>query len=271
MASPPARGERTPQDLNEPTHDADGDRPVAAIQRAMQVLDAFLHDEVTLTVAELTQRTGLSKATVLRLLSTLAERNYVVRRPNGEFHVGAKPLMLSGRFHHGMQLEEIVLPVLRELVAVTLESASYILPKQDVRVTLCRVHSPLPVRDHGGPGEIVPLDRGAAGRIFQSFAGAADANSALRQSLIAITRGEIHAGMTGMAAPVFDSHQECIGAIGLTGPDIRFTAAAIRRWEPLLLQAARTLTLRLGGSPRPFAASSPPAAASRAGRGRRPA
>jgi DNA-binding IclR family transcriptional regulator len=231
--------------------DADSGRPVAAVQRALQVMDAFLEAQSTLSLAGIAARTGLVKSTVLRLLATLEHQGYVIRTASGEFHVGPKPLALSNRFRNAVQPHDIVMPVLRDLVSQTQESASYVVRQHDVRVTLYRVDSPLPIRDYGSPGDVTPIGRGAAGRIFLAFPNGADPqNLGVNHQLVAVTHGEIHTGMTGMASPVFDSDGCCSAVVGLTGPDTRFTPAAIKRMEGLLIKAARTITERAGGDTR---------------------
>lgn len=247
--------------------DHEGGRPVAAVQRALKVLDAFLDARSTMSLAEIATRTGLVKSTVLRLLATLEQQGYVIRTAGGEFHVGPKPLALSNRFRSAIQPHDVVMPILRELVTQTHESASYVVRQGDVRVTLYRVDSPLPIRDYGSPGDVSPIGRGAAGRLFLAFQG--NDNTNLPESkppLVAVTHGEIHTGMTGMASPVFDSDGSCCAVVGLTGPDTRFTPAAIKRMEGLLIDAARTVTERVGGDTRPYAGRAPARRGSRSGK-----
>lgn len=230
----------------------DGDKPIASVQRALLILDAFLDAESTLTLAELAERTGLAKSTILRITATLEQSDYLVRTSSGEFHVGPKPLQLANRFQSAVQPEDVVVPILRELTDKTKESASYVVRKDQSRITLYRVNSPHMIRDHGMPGDIVPLDRGAVGHVLLAFSPTPGRHQALRQELIAITRGEIHPGMTGLAAPVFNANRECLSAVALTGPDTRFTPEAVKKMEAELLNAARTITLRLGGNGRLF-------------------
>jgi len=239
-------------DFDDAGDDGDGEKPVASIQRALAVLDSFARHEGTLTLAELAAATALDKDTVARVLSTLERQDYIVRTPSGEYHVGAQPLRLANRMRRSVQLEDLILPVLRDLVSKTQESASYSIPQGEVRVILHRVNSPQPIRDHRLPGEIMPRDRGAAGHIFLAFSNEGDDAAAIRERMVAVSRAEVHQGMAAMASPVFDESGQCISSVGLSGPTARFTPAAVARWEPLLLQAARTLTLRMGGNSRMF-------------------
>ncbi|MGE0799272.1 MAG: IclR family transcriptional regulator C-terminal domain-containing protein, partial [Lautropia sp.] len=123
------------------------------------------------------------------------------------------------------------------------------------RIMLHRVHSSHALRDHGLPGDVTPLDRGAGGHVLRAFLHGQARDRAIRERLLAVTTGEIESGMLGMASPVFDRAGGCVGAVALTGPAQRFTPEAIRQWEPPLLRAAQGVTVQLGGNGRLFEAA----------------
>ena len=66
---------------------------VAAVDRALSILDALTDDKVTL--AELSKRTDLYKSTVLRLLKSLEKFGYVLRSADGSYRLGSKVLHLG--------------------------------------------------------------------------------------------------------------------------------------------------------------------------------
>lgn len=228
--------------------EGDGDKPVASVQRALSLLDAFLQGPPTLSLAELAARTGLYKSTIVRLLGTLEQQGYIVRTENGGFHIGAKPLRLAGMFQNAVQPEDVVLPVLRDLVEKTRESASYMIRQGEYRITLYRVDSPMTIRDHGSRGDMVRLGKGATSNVFEAFERNTPKFREIRQRMVGTTTGSITPGMTGIAAPVFGpSKSLCVGVIVLTGPEHRFGTAVTKGLERQVREAARTLTERLGG------------------------
>lgn len=242
---------------NLPLTDRASERPIAAIERGLAVLDAFLDGTPTRSVPELAAQTGLSPASVARILATLEAGGYAqpgaapdARAPR--WQVGPMPLRLTNRFRQGMQLEDIVPPILRELVRATGESASYFVARGRLRINLYRVLSPQAVRDHGAPGDVAPRDSGAAGAVFRTHLRVPGSAGAAARRPLVLVRPDLHPGMTGMASPVFGPDAECVGAIALTGPSARFDRAALARWQPLLRAAARTLTERIGGDGRRF-------------------
>src|ERR1700750_271951 len=72
---------------------AERDRSYAnAVVRACDVLKAFRHESETLGLAELVDRTGLSKTTVFRLLQSLVRGELVERVGKGIYTSRIRPL-----------------------------------------------------------------------------------------------------------------------------------------------------------------------------------
>src|SRR3954470_2879074 len=145
---------------------------VAAVDRALSLLTAFGSGDSTLTLTELAQRTKLYKSTVLRLLASLEHARLVVRQGEGVYGLGPELARLHSVFTGSFSLEAEVVPALRALVAATHESAAFHVRQGEQRLCLHRVDSPHVVRDHTRAGDLLPLDRGAGGRVLCAFAGA---------------------------------------------------------------------------------------------------
>jgi hypothetical protein len=96
------------------------------------------------------------------------------------------------------------MPVLRELVARTRESAAFHVRQGNERVCLHRVDSPQVVRDHIRVGDVLPLNRGSGGRVLMAFAGARGAvYERIRQDGVVVMNGDRVPELTGVSAPVF--------------------------------------------------------------------
>lgn len=88
---------------------------VAVLDKGLDVLER-LADSKGLTVAQLSVATGLTKASVYRLVMTLAHRGYVVRRHDQQAWVAGPALLaLSRRFLAGSSLVSTARPVLERL------------------------------------------------------------------------------------------------------------------------------------------------------------
>jgi len=221
---------------------------VAAVDRALCLLSAFGADTPALTLSALAQRTRLYKSTALRLLASLEHAQLVTRLADGRYALGPGVARLHTVYTQSFSYEPLVMPVLRQLGAATRESAAFHVRQGMYRLCLHRVDSPQPVRDHIRVGDLLPLNRGAGGRVLQAYGGEGSENDAalgrrIRQRRVVVLCGDREPELAGIAAPVFGPAGQLAGTITLTMPRERLRPA----WALAVRSAARALTGRLGG------------------------
>ncbi len=218
---------------------------IATLDRALSLLGAFSRAEPVRTLAQLAEHTQLYKSTVLRMLASLVHAHLVQRLDDGRYALGSEVERLHQVYASSFSLEALVMPVLRELVAQTQESAAFYLPRGRQRLCLCRVDSPRPVRDHMQAGDLLPLEHGAGGRILQAFTGAegAWAEQARREHLVVLS-GDRVPEIAGIGAPVFDAGGRLYASLTLTMPAERL----LPEQAPLVRAAAARITSLLGGT-----------------------
>ena len=219
----------------------------AAVDRALSLLAAFRAGDLALTLAELAARTQLYKSTVLRLLASLEHARLVQRLDDGRYGLGSEVARLHAIYAASFSLDRVVLPVLRDLVAATGESAAYHVRQGEARLCLYRVDSPHPIRDHIKAGDLLPMDRGTGARILIAFddrgTRARDPkdrqlHAKIREQGYFAAVGDRQAEVAGMSAPVFRADGTLAGALTLTMPSHRFD----QRWIKPVLEAARRLS-----------------------------
>jgi DNA-binding IclR family transcriptional regulator len=233
---------------------------VAAVDRALSLLGVFRAGEEPLSLAQLAERSGLHKSTALRLLASLEHSMLVERLPDGRHTLGRGIVRLHHVHQASSSLERAVMPVLRELVAQTGESAA--LHAQwgsgagAQRISLFRVDSPQPIRDHYKVGDILPMSGGTGARVLIAFgADSALATAQKDQKTLADIRtrgyhaavGDRDPEVAGISAPVFKSEagqRLLVGALVLTMPANRYDAQYI----PVVLSAAGDLSSALGAT-----------------------
>ena len=220
---------------------------VAAVERAIAILNAFRAGDSSLTLNELARRTKLYKSTILRLLATLVQEHCIVRLEDGRYQLGSMLLHWGGLYQSALRLDDHVPPILRRLVQETEEGASFFTREGNHRVCLFRVDSPRSIRDHIRTGDLVPLDKGAAGRVLTAFDPTMTAPSRTPEQPYIITVGEREPDIAAIAAPVFGPQKNLRGALALSGPAARFSAELLPSMTTRLLAAAADLTRRLGG------------------------
>jgi len=219
----------------------------AAVDRALSLLHAFRAGDASLTLADLAERTQLYKSTVLRLLASLEHAKLLLRQPDGRYALGPELARLHAIYAATFSLEDEVLPILRDLVVATRESAAFHVRQGDQRLCLFRVDSPQLVRDTIRVGDLLPLDRGAGGRVLTAFSEARGGiYEQIRRDGVVIMNGDRVPELTGISAPSFGIDGALVGAVTLTVPTTRLRP----EFGEAVRAAANRLTERLGGEAR---------------------
>ncbi|WP_338617615.1 IclR family transcriptional regulator [Pigmentiphaga sp. CHJ604] len=225
---------------------------VAAVERAFAILNAFRATDTSLTLNEIALRTGMYKSTILRLIASLVHEHCIVRLDDGSYQLGSMLLHWGGLYQAALRLDDHVPPMLRRLVQETEEGASFFTREGNLRVCLFRVDSPRSVRDHIRTGDLLPLDRGAAGRVLQAFDRMLVPPDEFPRQPYIFTVGEREPDIAAIAAPVFGPQRSLRGALAISGPSVRFAPELLPAMTNALLKAASDLTRRLGGDATPF-------------------
>lgn len=222
---------------------------VAAVRRALSLMEAFEVGESTLPLAELSRRAGMHKTTTLRLARTLAQLHYMVQTDDGQWRLGPAAGWLGARYQAGFDVNNVVEPSLHHLVKETGESASFYVREGDIRSCVARVEGPRSVRHNVRIGERLPLDRGAPGRVILAFSGASgEPYEAIRQRGYHLSLGEREAEVSSVAAPVFGLNWRLLGSMCISGPSSRLTRDKLERHARSVIHAANQLSYKLAGS-----------------------
>jgi DNA-binding IclR family transcriptional regulator len=216
---------------------------VGAVDRAISLLDVFTPERPLLSLADLAGESQQYKSTVLRMLASLIHSHVVQRHADGRFSLGSAIPRLHAVYAASFSIEAIVLPALRGLVEATRESAAYHVRQGTKRLCLFGLDSPQTIKVHTQVGTLMPLGKGAAGRVFTAYGGAAKRGGPLLRQQFAVAPADITPEVAAIAAPVFDASGGLAGVIALTMPVKRLQekhAVDVRR-------AARRVTGELGG------------------------
>ncbi len=220
---------------------------VASADRALTLLSAFRKGDRSLSLAELAERTGLVKSTIMRLAISLEEHGYLARAEGGAYRLDAEVLRLGTLYTQSFRMEAHVMPVLEELVARTGETAAFYVRRGEQRLCLFRVDSPHLLRLHVRVGDALPLDSSAIAQVLRAFTPRPLPDYAATLDLPIVTMGATDPHTGAMAAPVFGPGDAMAGALALSAPVIRWTVEAVAAARPILTDAAATLTRRIGG------------------------
>jgi DNA-binding IclR family transcriptional regulator len=222
---------------------ADG---VAAVERALSIVDAVAQRAEPISLADLSRATGFYKSTLLRLIASLEKSNLVVRRADGRYALGLYAHQLGRAYEAAYHLAEILQPLLESMVDRGTESASFhAFHDTHSRICLLRVDSHHSTLDRIRVGDVLPLNKGAAGKLITAYLlRGEDVKTA---GLLMTSMGERDPSCAAVASPVFGPDNEIRGVISLSGPKERFTPAAIKKMSRLVQESAAQATRALGG------------------------
>ena len=119
---------------------------VSAAERALAVFTAFRRGDSALSLAELAERTGLVKSTIMRLALSLERYRLVARLPDGSYRLDAEALRLGPPTSRRSAWPTISCPVLEQLTAKTGETTSFYVRNGEERLCLFRVESASRIR-----------------------------------------------------------------------------------------------------------------------------
>jgi DNA-binding IclR family transcriptional regulator len=140
---------------------------VAALGRGMAVLEAFDTGHASLGNQEIAQRTGLPKASVSRLATTLGALGYLAYDSERQkYRLGARLMRLTANFLGTRGVRDLFRPAMESLAARL--HAPVALTERDglemVYIEYCRADATVIVLRK--PGSRVPLGASAAGRAY---------------------------------------------------------------------------------------------------------
>lgn len=217
---------------------------VGVLDKAVAVLDAVGAGAHSL--AQLTESTGLSRATAHRLAVALETHRFLAREGNGRWQLG--PRVAPPRTDDLLDRAAAVLARLRD---VTGESAQLYRQQGDRRVCVAAADLGSGLRDTVPVGAALPMTAGSAAQVLLAFGGGElpDDAAFTARTLAEVRRrgwahsvGEREQGVASVSAPVLTASGELLAAVSVSGPIERLTRQPGRLHAPAVLSAARELS-----------------------------
>jgi len=222
---------------------------VGAVNRALEILDAYSEHDVSLTLAELSARTGMYKSTILRMLESLEAFGYIQKTPEGAYRLGPKTLYLGSIYQRHFSTSEFVPQELKRLAEEAHETASFYIREGDTRVCVHRHEASRAVRATVHQGDRLPLNVGAAGHVILAFSGlSGEKYDQIRSAMHAISVGERDPDTSAVACPVLGVRDELVGVLNISVPRFRLEQTSLESFLPVLFKYAAHLTRLCGGS-----------------------
>lgn len=232
---------------------------ITSIDRALAIVEAFRGRRGQMTLQEIANTTQLNKATIIRLITSLEKYRYILKVGQGRYSLGPAFLELAAAYQASFHLSEHIFPILNSLSSETQQSAAFFVRDGGERVCIYKVESRtsalIPRLAVGDRREILPSGTGKVLLAFSQDSAERTDWIEVAQQYYAVSRGERTTEVSSVAAPVFQSGQQLLGALSVSGPTADFSEADIQRYLPPLLAAAADLTLLTGGNVAPLRAA----------------
>jgi DNA-binding IclR family transcriptional regulator len=246
-----------------------------SLERALKILCVFNADRQTLTLSQLSQILALSKATVLRLCSTLIKYGFLsYNHQSKQYSLGLKLFELGAIVFSSFSIRRVASPYLTQLQiqsgkAVFLgilqdDEIVYIDKKEDLRN---------PIWFGSQIGQHRPPHFGMLGQILLAFQPDTEVNRLLQKSPLTppptkksithekefkerlrkvskqefvVDEGEAIDGITGVAAPIRDFTNKVVAAIGVGFISSSEDSKGVKRILRDVRRTAQTISQELG-------------------------
>ncbi|MHB1986461.1 MAG: IclR family transcriptional regulator domain-containing protein [Acidimicrobiales bacterium] len=233
---------------------------VQSLERGLAVIRAFGPDRTRLTLTEVGQATGLTRAAARRFLLTLVALGYV-RSEGREFSLRPSVLELGYAYLSGLGLPEVAMPFMDELVSEIQETSSIavldgneivyvanVAPRRVMTINvsiggrepayctslgrvLLAARSDAEVEQYLETVKLVPFTR----TTVTDMAKFRDALESIRRDGYSLIDGEYESGLVALAVPVRDAGGNVVAAMNVSGYSLRTTPATLEReFLPLL-------------------------------------
>lgn len=243
---------------------ADGG-PVQVVQKSARILDCFSATNPRLRASDIAVATEMPASTVGRLLRTLVTEN-LLQRNGAEYSIGLRVTSWSAAATAGSELIATAGPLMQALRDRCGESCGLYVRQGAARVSVFQALSTQSIIYRGYVGQVMPLQAGAAGKVFMAYEPEALA-AALDQGLVAFTKHTVvdrhvleeelavvrgqgfafseeerEAGLNSLAAPVYGPGDLVVAAVAIGAPSFRLGRAETATFAGQVTECAAAIS-----------------------------
>lgn len=244
---------------------------VKSVLKALALLEQFTPDSMELTVAQLSERTGIQKATCNRLLTTMALAGWLVKSDDGTFTPTIKSFQVGSAAVERMDLRARAKPFLIDLVSRFGDTGYLMVVEGDHVVCIDTVEGDNPLQIRAiAIGSTMPLHAGAASlsllanredlieelknRELETFTektlsdhdDLVEELARIRERGYSVSSEELLPGVAAVGAPVFDSAGRVVAGVSLGGHVSGFDGDRLDEVAAAVREAAQDISRGLG-------------------------
>lgn len=217
---------------------------VRSVERALSILETLRIEKRPMKLSELSDATDLSNATLLRLLRTMQEKDFItINETNNTYYIGNIFLNYAQAVTAGYDLRSAVNPLMRSLRDITGETVNLYIISGTVRICLDQVESDRSIKSFSKIGDIKPLYCGASGKVLLAYSDEKLFNDVVEETglkpytSVKTTRGDLakelinikelgyatsygerEVDVASVAVPLLGFNGNLVGAVSVSGP-----------------------------------------------------
>jgi IclR family transcriptional regulator, carbohydrate utilization repressor len=254
------------QEKTHPTLDAPA---IQVVERIFKIMNVLAERNESVSLKEVSERTGLHPSTAHRILNDLACGRYVERPESGSYRLGMRLLELGNLVKGRLNIRDVALGPMKALHKLIQQPVNLSLRQGDEIIYIERAYSERSgmqvVRAIGGRA---PLHLTSVGKLFLAaddpqrvrlYASRTGLHGQTRNSLIQIDQlereltkvrqysiardnEELELGVRCMAAGIYDDHGKLVAGLSISAPADRLS----EEWLPKLQATVREISISLG-------------------------
>ncbi len=235
---------------------------IRSVENALLLLEILANENTKLSLAQLSDRLDMTKASLFRLMATFENHGYVERNQHtGEYQLGMSAFEISQKLLSKMDLLTKARPVMAQLVRQCDEAVYLVVCRGRDVLFLEMADNTQKVKVVPLAGERFPTENCASGKICLAFSERLkdlyimdnkleEELDKCRQRRYCIDRNGVGEESTCVAVPIFTQGEMLAGCLAMVAPSFRTDRERIHKeLLPALIAAGETISARLGFSP----------------------
>ena len=244
---------------------------VQAVLKALEILEELCREQHS-GVRELSEKVGINRSTVNRLVATLERAGYLEQeKERGKYHATLKLFELGNKVIQDLNIKDLAYPIMQKLSEATKETVYLAVLEGNRFLYVSIIESPQMLKCSADIGIHPPAYCSASGKVllaylpedkkkaflpqeFHSFGPNTIKNVAeleteldrIRLNGYAIDDEEWNPSIRALAAPVWNHDGKIIATLSIAGPKVRMSQKHMEKAAQLLVKAAQDLSASIG-------------------------
>ncbi|MDI3328007.1 MAG: IclR family transcriptional regulator [Alicyclobacillaceae bacterium] len=245
---------------------------LTSVKNALRILSSFSSEEPEQRVTDIAKHLGISKSTVSRLMSTLADEGFVVQnQKTRKYRLGLPVLSLSNAVDLSSEIRREARATIRRLVERAGENVHLVTRDRTDVFYLDTYERKYPERFYAQVGGRNPMYCTSSGKVLLAYQKGELIRAVIQRGLkpytpstitneerllrvleevsskgYAVSMEELVEGACSVAAPIRDFNGGVVAAVSIVGPKQRINSRTVGTYAKLAIEAAKEISARLG-------------------------